>query len=324
MKEETKTHPLFQFKINKIVSWKTWLATWQNQDLTQEQRIGLLHVGFSVPIWSQRYDGGVQDDNRRGVDRICFYLEIADGYQKKGNFARNDDDYERRDSPASVLHEIAVKAWKVLCKNFLKNTQEIDWKFPSWAEFIVKEDIFRKLLWFFNPINGNIPHSECAGEAYEDKIARNFLMDLIRFVWQFERLANHARRYNPVTEKMFAEARPQTIEILQRLGKLSFLLECNLDPKSDRASMKELKRLALRKYDWSKERYRSVEQAYYAGSSAARTFILLNVSFRQKQEERRIEEAKRKRNQEEYKQRQLEQAKQQQRELEARISELAK
>ena len=88
--------------------------------------------------------------------------------------------------------------------------------------------------------------------------------------------------------------------------------------------MKELKRLALRKYNWSKERYRSVQQAYHAGSSAAEVFILLNVSFRQKQEEKRVKEIERKRNEKNYRQRQLERAEQQQRELQTRISELTK
>ncbi len=80
---------------------------------------------------------------------------------------------------------------------------------------------------------------------------------------------------------MFTKARPQFVEILNRIDNLQFLLSRDTDV--DEQARAQLKEIALRSHPTGKN-YHSVEEAYADGSKAAETIILLKI--RQEEDKR--------------------------------------
>jgi hypothetical protein len=239
---ETAAHPLMQGDISWIKDWTHWKKLWSETTLA-EFRHSLLHFGFDVA-------GG-------GGDRICFYLELADGCLGANPDGIGAWDWQSTYSPRirTALGEfqhpsflrafLGRKAYEMLCLRYFKNTAENRFNvFPSWVPGLLAEPVVDKLLWFFRLKNGhhrpNIANlgSELIKEHHAE-IARKFVVDFSKFAWIHPGLVGefHDGYYGEKGEKLggrLRTARPQCAELLFLLGEHSFLLskDCKLEPEA--------------------------------------------------------------------------------------------
>jgi hypothetical protein len=100
-------------------TWEAWKKSWDNQEFTGVNRIGLLHKGFEAEVdWS------------RGEyhERIRFYLAVASsstGYnQFKEKLPSGGFSFDRRE--IAQKQQVAYKALQVLCTSFLKDDRSWD------------------------------------------------------------------------------------------------------------------------------------------------------------------------------------------------------
>ncbi len=88
-------HPLLQKEIRRIESWEEWKQSWEKA-ATQEEMVGLLHAGFHV---GTMYEGfGIQSE------RVCFYLDVANGYLDQRKFGH-------------AVDAVVVRRWEVAKKS---------------------------------------------------------------------------------------------------------------------------------------------------------------------------------------------------------------
>ena len=183
---QQKKHSLLEIKHFPALTWPKFLEKWADPSLELELRIGLLHCGFDIPI-----------DTHEGIaERLLFYFDVADGYCLEENFSENYRDAEKwwvsgvnkTLSVAGIRQLVARKAFQQLCLRFFKNENK-ESHAPSWAKFLLKEESFNKILWFFrlNTYNGlvNDPYTTIDGGVKEHykEIVRDFLDRFIFIVW---------------------------------------------------------------------------------------------------------------------------------------------
>ena len=131
-----RKNPLLEKDIHPTWSWVEWQKRWDGSNNVDEL-LGLLHGGFFLPDirWEEL------------PNRICFYLEIADGWRSESEFFLPGEG--RYTNVPNYRHAIARKALKVLCACVFKNIEADRHAPASWAKLVVREEILKKIFWFF-------------------------------------------------------------------------------------------------------------------------------------------------------------------------------
>jgi hypothetical protein len=281
-----RTHILLQRELERDLDWERWKKRW-NEVKTPEELIGLLHCGFSV---SAQYPAGY-------VDRVCFYLNVADGYSESESFFLSPSERERGlvsdrlERAFKKRQAVAMKAWTMLCDHFFKKSE--DRERTTWPNLVIEKPIFEKLLWFFGPleeIGGRDNFPPRSSEKHDDLTALVFLFEFVRFAWEFVCRDRHSGERDEKIREMFRAERPRLVRILECIGELDFLLRRE---DIDESVLGKLKEMALRKYLWFDKKYRTIPEAIYEGSEAARVYLLLRVKQGEEKRRERFKEAER-------------------------------
>ncbi len=286
-KPKEYVHPLVRKEIGSISDWSHWLRRWEETS-DAEILLGLLHTGFSVRT---SYPDEV-------VARICFYLEIADGHRCESVFRPEDKSgwWDRELSGRRLL--LAVKAWKMLCGNFFKESSEQGERGATWKTLTLYPVLFEKLIWFFDPRRheypGNIPRRN---EKHEGEIVHQFLEEWIALCWGWQCGEWRHDEKCQAIKQIFLSVRLKFIDILEDIGRLNFLLTVPTQARVEvnQASMRHLRRLALGQ-GYHKQ-YATIEEAIFDGRQAARVYLLLSTMQAEDERRRKVagaEELKRK------------------------------
>lgn len=287
---DIQNHLLVEHNVSTVLDeYKFWKGRWDEEMAREEPcaevLMGLLHVAFKPFL-------------NNNSELVCLCLEVADGCNSFRSDLKDRSltlyDGEKGAVKYCARSEVVKKAWKVLCDNVFKNkTMTRDFGPPSWAKLVVQPEIFHKLISFFrvgeSQVDDNLPLGH--DQTHYDKLALKFLCEFIAFVWksQSSRFDSSLEMKNEeAVREMFMKARPQFVEILNRINNLRFLLSEDVDV--DKQTLAKLKKIALQNRLSSKGSYRSVEEAYADNSKAAEVLILLKI--RQKEEERQKKIAK--------------------------------
>lgn len=279
--EHPEQHPLASTR-STIGTWRQWKERWTATE-DADDRHNLLHRGFSAET------GGPEER----VERICFYLDVADGHDTSLNFRLPDEEglgcqsylkprFLGEEMPWSeVRRRIAQKAFEVVANALFKN-QAKDGSHPSWSWIAMCPELLDKVLWFFRVDDesriGNFPGSGGENVVYA-RITHAFLIGLAEFVWTFRCRGEFKVEKDDEIQKQLRQRCPRLIEILWGIGELKMLLAKRFE--LDGACFAKLEELALRRklylptentnHRWSNE-YRqpvSLGEAHFAGCWAA-------------------------------------------------------
>ena len=281
-------HPLRAKELRLIPTWSGWKKLWE-AEVHPERLIGLLHIGFDVPL-------DIEES-----DRILLYLSIADGHTSGiGSWEE-----ERRElcftsmgrylTWAKIRQRVAQKAFQELCRHVFKNTESRDQR-PSWLGTLMDKSCqaLDAVLAFFllgNTFRPDIHNLPCE-RSHEYEIAVAFLEDLSMFAWDLHPLVNYGDDL-PIAES-FRQRRPQFVRVLAGLNKLS-LLEKKPPADLDDACRDMLTQIAFSTNLWLptsptwQEHLRrpgTLEEAVVGGSAAAKLLLLTTMKC---QEEKRFE-----------------------------------
>src|SRR3989339_2176971 len=115
-----------------IWNWHEFLARWETTTSHQE-RMGLLHTGYTVPLEKRDWPEPKYDR----ADRDVFYLRISDGWEDarllecRGDYSVRDYHlgYDEkwnliRKTPRELRQILARKAFDLLCLNFFRRMEE--------------------------------------------------------------------------------------------------------------------------------------------------------------------------------------------------------
>lgn len=274
-------HPLRAKELRLIPTWSEWRKLWE-AEVHPECLIGLLHIGFDVPL------------DTEVSDRILFYLSIADGHASGiGSWEEERRElsytsFGRHITWARIRQRVAQKSFQELCRRVFKNTEPRD-RVPSWLATLTSDSyrVLNAVLAFFlecdpvwiqqGQLLRNLPRD---AKCHECGIAVSFLTDLCTFAWNSFLLPNYGD--GPAIEENLRQRRPQLVRVLAGLNNLSFLEEMSSEDLDD-ACCEELKRVALGEKlhlptgpDW-RETFRlpeTLEEAVVGRSKAARVLLL--------------------------------------------------
>ena len=265
------TNPLVNMSIRGIRNWTEWKKLFFERVLPPDQPgqtagwhlredlTGLLFEGFAV-----------RADEADQADRICTYLDLANGYQSCAE-------------PKSHLFAVAQKAWKVLVLNCFRDPEDSASMFTHygpWVRAICREEVFRKLLWFFE-WSVNVP-STTFNSSRENKIALNFLREFTRHTLTFRYYRDMSEAALAV-QKMFRAERRRIFRLMAHLHDLPFILK-SADVELDTTDLQILEEMALAQPAYRRRQTghcSSVEEAYSCGSDAAAVALLLRVRLNQ-------------------------------------------
>ena len=282
-------HLLLTFEPKPIKNWGEWVSCWAkawDETTSPELLAGLLHVGF-----------GVRASGPGAADRICLYLDLADGYGSDSNFRSP----ERRlyltwaeETPlAELRQQLARKAFSLLVSHLFRDQREQSTKFyrpPTWMGSLMLPGVLDRVLRFFSPRElGGIENLSHSTPRHQREIVRQFLLDLCQTAWEYGRYDSGKRSYwsSAWTEPLI-QARPRLISLLDELHRLRLLLDENY--KLDEACLRQLEKLALgREYYLpsltsqgdTHRRPRDLAEALYAGSVAAEVLLILRTRAEQ-------------------------------------------
>ncbi len=228
-------NPLLDWnEVQHIVDWKYWLKLWNEVGLT-EFRHSLLHFGFATPC----------DNYQEPLDRIRFYLTVADGHAKSKYMERPDEKqagiplesafnsyrttlgYVRH--PSELRQKIARKAFEVLCPNFFHDRRDTnDTRSPVWTEEVLQKKVLPTLLWFLRVEGEHLINGVTWTRSdHQMKIFVDFAFKFCRFAWKY-----------------LDTRRPQLVQILAALGKTYVLLDEDAYP-MNKPALLMLKKLAM-------------------------------------------------------------------------------
>lgn len=287
-KKEDTTHPLLNMRLVPL-DWRGWKLQWE-ACASPEAAMALLHVAFDVPA---AHDGEM-------TERVLLFFRLADGHCDEESLVSSDDfktgaERESRHlalpsgharagclyAPHKMRMQVAAKAFRVLCEEWLKFRQERSNIGPGWMEWILNDEVFDRLLWFFDDrdrrhgFRRNLPDPDSKMHQ-ADAIARQFAYDLIRYTWVFRRETYDWHGLHPDGSKfarwnrIFFEARPRYVRILAALGQLDLLMRADFI--ADFASLNTLEDLALRSSRFRE--FKTVEESASHGNPAAHTLIV--------------------------------------------------
>ncbi|TSA44514.1 hypothetical protein D4R51_03730 [bacterium] len=298
----TIVNPLKARTLSAIETWREWRIEWDSA-ARAEMLHSLLHFGFSVR--TQTYE--------ETFERICFYLDIADGHGNERNFGdeeslRGPANFEELGSLSAcrLKKVISKKAFHILCDKFFKDrVDQRDSNYPSWAHAVARRNVLSKLLWFFRWDEESVVSKMkvCNLDDFESdkennhhyQTAREFAFELCKFVYTFQYFGKYAGESDKQIERMFKAKRPAIIRLLLALKKGDALLSDGFF--AGEMEIAELERICLAEefYDEHDRRTsKSVKEACFRGSSAAKIAILLRVREEQRKHFEMISELKRK------------------------------
>lgn len=281
--------------------------------------LGLLHVGFSVPL--RRYEYGEKDYGY--VDRLEFYFMIADGWkdsdllrvsgvgwleERECQVGQDKIGNVLRKRESELRQEIARKAFNMLCHNFFKeelavNERDRDDTFGNrWVRKDEFSRLFLIILNFFRAEEGEfrgvyIRNLTRGGRetTHHEKVGVEFLLKLIAFIWEWEDEVfswdfQKKERRNTLLQATIDKAKPWSIEVLAHLGELTFLRKWLLD--FDKGSLEKLKEIAMRNtlrscdhHSVRKDRpVKTLDEARYLGSPSA--WLLAEYELKMKEDKR--------------------------------------
>lgn len=166
-------HPVFSGSVDEITDWNEWLKKWE-EAMTLEEKLGLLHVGFSVKAF------GFYEK------QLAFYLALADGWNTY-DFRLDQDPRDAYDL-GFRRQGLAKKAFAVVVLKVL-NRYLGDSSNSGNRSALLKEDSAKVLLDFFNPRRfalgkaSNIPNATW----HEGRVAIEFLKDYTETLWYLGR-----------------------------------------------------------------------------------------------------------------------------------------
>ncbi len=307
--------------VRPIDSWNEWLAHWDNCK-TAEEMIGLLHAGFRVSIGPPYYGAHEYDP----IDRVILYLEIADGwwnsdllrnssderYQEiQYDFGRDQHGNNQKRSASEMRQIVARKAFDVLCQDFFRVDLHAGRQgfAGDWRRVVASEKLFPVILNFFRATETRssrqveVRNLSLYGDvAPLEKLARQFLLGLVSFIWDYKSLVEQYGGTDPSRVKAreeeerlvarLTEAKPWTIEVLSFLGELDLLWRWELDE----PSLDKLRELALRaelstRLVLNSRRAKTIEEASVAGSRAAQFLILYRFDVEERKRLKAVLEA---------------------------------
>lgn len=245
----TPIHTLLTREIRPIRDWYEWLAHWQWAEDSQWME-SLLHCGFNILLENGRSFGDKEYDE---IDRLTFYLTIADGWvdnyllrlstdgDKKYNVGWDSNGNIIRKTPRELRQQLAQKAFDLLCLNFFRKVELLeggrrgDEFNKDWERMITSERLFPLIQNFFrvekerfSDIGIRNLSLEDDRRSHNEQQAVNFLLNLAKFIWGWEE--PEIPSYHPSKEeidKRLAEtrvrvdaAKPWMVEVLAFLGRL--------------------------------------------------------------------------------------------------------
>jgi hypothetical protein len=273
-----RLHPLVERCKTTFRSWNEWLEAWNSTD-NAEMLDGLIHCGFNVPY-----------DRDEFADRVCFYLEVADGYCNhdlrnrgregdyeekhfRSSFVRTEKDCLNNLSLVDIRKKIATRAVKILVAEiFSRCPDRMDdrsSKQRAWERIVHDQTIMKKIMWFFRIDDHlysdrprNIPHD---GYPFYKEF-KEFLIALCWYAWDSE-YSLHSREKNDELALML-EIRPRCVQFLSYFKEVRMLLKPNWLVTSK--EMRVLKRLALSE--------KTVELRQWRGTVEVQGHILVAVA----------------------------------------------
>ncbi|MGC9599355.1 MAG: hypothetical protein ABSE18_03155 [Minisyncoccia bacterium] len=278
----------------------------------------LLHVGFSISL-EQRHDGEKKYDR---IDRIMFYLIIADGWadryllqlptdgSKEYDLGYDSNGRRIQKTQSDLRHQLARKAFDMLCLNFFKAELLEGGRYGDrfnefWEGTVVSERLFPIIQNFFRVEkrrfdNGveirNLPYRE--EQSHNEQQALDFLLNLANFIWKWKEPGtqwydaskkDEAEKRIAATRVRVDAAKPWMVEVFAQLERIDVLREWILE--LDEACLAKLKEIALRNelktsyHPVTKNRLAAtIDEACYVGSKAA--WFLKEYDLRAKEHKR--------------------------------------
>ena len=282
-------HPLLVGTRSTIGSWDAWRKRW-DEAATLEERLGLLHVGFSTELGSL-------------YDRLAFYLDVANGHDSlmSGPFGvmnfherrtygaggTNGGTFGWEKSLAEILKTIAKKAFSEVSKRYFVLGDYPHGAFQK-AEWLTSAQIVDKLLWFVQADEeGRVRNLD--RESHATMIARKFFFELCKLAFEDWREDSHKRQgCLPQISKLLVPRRAELIPVLGEVGDVRWLLRPEVVDLLDEACISALSKLALNnKGIFPGERDRraptTIPEAAYLGSPSAHVLLMQEVVLKEKE-----------------------------------------
>ena len=269
--ESKKVYSIKNEPVDGIRNWSHFLLLWENAE-TREIKKSLIFYGLEVPVGGNLPSEKKYDE----IDRIIFYLQIADGWTSASKFiAKNDrehliinkDGRRERKTSDELRQMLAQMAFDMLCakifKPAIKNAKEAWKEFRFWSEYIISDRLLSSIKEFFRTEIDNTSSRERVeidnlyfwkeSKSSRKILAKNFLVQLVEVIWDLqeveiksywdeERIEKY-RKWNHDTRTLLDSSRPWTVEILVALNRLDVLRKRIL--RLDQTSLDKLKEIAL-------------------------------------------------------------------------------
>lgn len=289
-------HPLTNKGIESFGTWEMWRSAWEKTN-DPKQLLGLLQFGFNTLV----------RDKKEAIDRVCWYLDMADGHNSADNFGVRGAQTEQYEQPSleqlssrQRKRLLSGKAFDILCTKFFKNRNSLNER-PSWFRLVSEQQVFLRMLWFFRPDEENrcIINLSEVGYGYETShhlsVAQEFAGMFCEFVLELSHFRNSLDDFNESNRQVFEDARPAIIRLLVGLSREDILLKHDFP--FNTIALNELHRIVFLQKFWygrSQQKPQTVAEAFYLGSRAAKVHILLEIRERERVRFEEIEELRRK------------------------------
>ncbi len=273
-------HDLFSRPIRPIFNWAEWLEHWQKATVIEEM-LGLLHVGFNVPVNSRRKYGEKEYTEQ---DRLIFYFGLGDSWMSSFGLSGEEEDHSFQfdvgfDAHGNCISKtvqdlrqmVATKAFGSLYQNLFRaelqpridNDDRGDDAHRIYWENILITELFPVIMHFFRaeqPTNDRTDvrirnlrlHRD--EPSHQEKTALGFLLKMAQFLWRWEEVEIRTymnataqatvRSGNEHIRQKIDSAKPWMVEVLCEAGRLDILAKYWL--KLDKVTIAKLKDIALR------------------------------------------------------------------------------
>jgi hypothetical protein len=266
--------------------------------------------------------GGYGEPQYDEIDRILFYLSVANGWTRKNidyssseeeaniELGHDRDGNRQYKSKGDLRRLVAKKAFEVLCQSFFKvvfrrGSEDDEY---NWKKMFVSDRLLPAILHYFrverlrgsahfNIINIS---SRTDDRSPHDEIAEAFLLRLVHFLWTWRKEERYflsgvalekAKAEQEANEVRVKESKPWTVEVLNTFQRLDELWQYQLD-EPVLAKLREIAmRLELYKFRHPVLIDRpvlSLEEACLVGSRAAEFLLLRDVVEKEKSRLREI------------------------------------
>lgn len=307
-------HPLFAREIRSIRTWQEWCERWEKAE-TVEEMLGLLHAGFETEVTEKRasyprvvFYLGIADG---WSDYSLLKTPAKESHENRYTLEKY---LEERTATSKRRQAVARKAFDMLCLHFFKGYKEplLSNCRDDYREWQLRHDVAEKLLRdlqnFFRIekslysdkiIVRNCPRHET--QPHNAEHAVEFLKNLAIFVLDWEDLGytqyckeDERKELDARIDAMNAQmnaAKPWAVEVLSYLGALEDLLVVRNGFDSDKqrkralalpkSCLGNLTEIALRARMNNgvagTRQVKTLEEALYAGSTAARLVTEIEI-----------------------------------------------